>query len=695
MKRFFFLGLFLAITTLTAMCQQQADPVIFEIGGKPIYKSEFMKNFLSSIGKDVDAPATACTWEKRQELESFAELFVNFRTLLADAYARGYDTLPSLVKELKGYRDELAAPYLIDSATMTQLLKEAYERNKWSLHAVHILVKCRTNASPADTLAAYKEALGYYERVMGGEDFMTVAKEANEIRFKREMVPPDDPRRRDNGDLGNFSVFEMVYPFENAVYALEPGQISKPVRTSFGYHVVKLLSKSRFCGKTTFQHIWCASNTQEGYAEFKAREAYEKIKNGANFNAICRDYSDDQSTAENGGLLSDLTVRQMPSEYIEHLANMQPGEVSEPFETSYGWHILLLRQKDSLPSYEDMAPYYKQRMTRDIRSQQPKEKFIEQCKQKYTFLDYTKMYMKKVKGQKEPQALASLSESRTALSDSLFVRRWHFNDTMVSDMRPLFSIGDREYTAVDFLKYIEANQHAGLAYDLDVYLNKSYDAFVKEMVFEYADSKLESENVEFGELIEKYRNELMIFSYKDDMIWTKALLDTVGFTEYYNVYSKMHSIDKEEDAPYFWNERAKVTVVRVDDSSYMIPSKAVKTVNKATKRRLTRGQLYDVLNDAMGDSATFKVEEKMIEDGKQEMLSKSEWKVGVYVKPLAKGYEVIRVDGFVAPCLKSIKEARGYYINDYQMFLEQQLIEKLRREYDVMIHQDVIDEITY
>ena len=197
------------------LCAQNTDnPVIFEINGKKIYKSEFMKEFLRSVGKDPKAAPTACTYEKRQALEEYAELFVNYRTKLEDAYALKFDTLPDLIKELSGYRNELAAPYLIDSVTMNNILREAYQRNHYALQAAHILIRVDPNASAEDTLKAYNKAMECYKRAKAGENFYELAYENSEERVENNILPTDDPRRKNFGDLGTFSVFDMIYaPF--------------------------------------------------------------------------------------------------------------------------------------------------------------------------------------------------------------------------------------------------------------------------------------------------------------------------------------------------------------------------------------------------------------------------------------------------------------------------------------------------
>lgn len=697
MKKFIFLTLSCCFA-LALHAQSTADPVIFEINGQKILKSEFRREFLRSIGQDPSAPSTACTYEKRQALEEYADLFVNFRAKLADAYAKGMDTMPSLQRELSGYRRELAAPYLIDSVSLLNILHEAYDRNHYSLHAQHILVLCAPNASPDDTLKAYNKAMDYYNRAIAGEDFLALAKEANEVRFKQEMIAPDDPRRRDNGDLGNFTAFDMVYPFENLAYGLEVGEISKPGRTSYGYHVVKLVDKNPYFGKVTFQHIWCADRSN-GSGEAVIRDAYRRLQEGEQFGKVCIDCSDDQSTSTNGGLLSDLTIRQIPAEYVARLAGLKEGEYTAPFHTSYGWHIVRLGHYDTLPSFEEMVPIYKQRLVRDSRSAGVRRAFVDQCKERYQFVDYTQMYMKQAKNSKAPKRmLASLDECKQLVNDSVFTRRWTVSGKVVTDQRPLFKFADKEYTTQDLLRYIDANQHSEREYDLGLYVENRYQAFIDQELFNYADSQLENEYPEFRDLVEEYRNGLMIFAYNDEQVWSKALLDTAGFEAFYARTAPTHDIDNPEEASYFWDERAQLMRITVDDSNVLAPAKTLKLIQKAQKKGWTTEQFAQALTASakVGDTLQhITVVADLVEKGATQQLKSSEWRVGTYGRPVGKGYAILWVQSIKDPCLKSITEARGYYVNDYQNYLEKQLIERLRRQYKVKVYQEVLDEVTY
>lgn len=671
----------------------QSDPVLVEIGGQKIHKSEFMKEFLRSIGQSPEAAPTACTYEKRQALEEYLELFVNYRLKLTDAYLNQFDTIKSIKRELSGYRKELAAPYLIDSATMQMILREAYDRNRYAIHASHILIRVDKNAAPADTLAAYKKAIEVYAKANAGGDFNKLAIEYSDDPSAKGDLGQGMQRRGNAGDLGTFTVFQMVYPFESAAYALEPGQVCKPVRTQFGYHIIKLHEKIPFFGKCTLQHIWVSSKNPN--AQQVANDAYIQLKEGKDFAAVAKNYSDDR--AENGGYTPNLDMNQMPVEYVSHVSSLKEGEFSEPFRTVMGWHIVRLVKKDALPPFEDMVPVYQQRLARDQRNTAPKEEFAMHCKDRYGFTDYTKMYEKKSKKNPKPKALASLDEAVAAMTDSVYRMRWHYSDTMVTDMRPLFKLGNKEYTCVDFLKYIEKNQsmvrNMG---DYATYINGRYKDFTNDMAVAYADENLEVEHPEFKELLDEYRHGLMIFSYNDKLVWGKAIKDTLGLKQFYKDNVTKHSMDNPEDDPYFWNTRANVINIVFFDSISVKPAKAKKIVAKYMSGKINKEEMFAQLEKAgKGEIVPFQAETSVVEEGNSSLLKNNEYKTGVYERSEKKGYRILVVDEVMMPAAKGLMEARGYYINDYQNYLDAQLVKKLRTCYGVKIHQDVFDAITY
>lgn len=685
---------------LSATAQTATDPVIFEIGGKQIYKSQFMKEFLRSIGKEPTAAPTACTYEKRKALEDYVQLYVNFQAKLADAYAMGLDTTKYLNDELKVYRKDLAAPYLIDSATMMGLLREAYERNHFALHAAHILVPCNESAGAADTLKAYTHAMELYKEALTGRDFYSIAQQEMHDQRKDNIDPTVREKADDvnpyEGDLGCFTVFDMIYPFESAAYSMLPGQIHTPVRSRYGYHIIKLFDRYPYYGKVQLAHIWVSD--RDPNAQGKITSAYKRLNEGEDFGTVAKNHSDDPTTAASGGIMPELACNQLPYEYVEAVAKgLKVDEYTAPFKSRFGWHIIKLLKQEKMPDFESLIPYYKSRMTRGERSTRPQHIFIEQCKQRYNFVDYTKV---KTSKKRNAPYKASLAAVRALVTDSVFSAIFNYDSNQITDMRPLFKIGDREYNSREFARHIYKNKAVRQFCPLDNFVADRYKEFVDDMVLKYADDRLETDNPEFGELIDEYRHGLMIFAYNDVKVWGRALKDTAGFEAFYAMAAPTHSYDDTNDAVYFWNHRARVNVVTVADSACLKPSKARKIVDKAIAKGWGMNDLQAKLQAKVSKKACtaeepVSVELQVVEAGNQTLLSNNEWGKGVYTRATDKGYQFLIVEQILQPELKSRDEARGYYLNDYQNYLEQQNCNDLRKKYNVKIYQDVVDGITY
>lgn len=676
---------------------QTEDPVVFEINGKGYRQSQFLKEYLHSVGKD-DASSTATAAQKRKALEDYAQLYVNFQTKLADAYAMGYDTLADITRELGIYRKELAAPYLIDSATLQSLLREAYERNHYVLHAAHILVPCPENSSPEDTLKAYRHAMEVYAQALSAADFHTVAQQEMKLQRSTDRDPlirqKADEVNPMEGDLGCFTVFDMIYAFESAAYGMEPGQVHKPVRTRYGYHIIKLFDRYKYYGKAQLAHIWISE--KDPSAQGKINSAYRQLQEGVDFGMVAKNYSDDRSTANKGGVMPELPPNQLPYDYVGQVAKgLKVGECSKPFHSRFGWHIIKLLKQETMPEYESMVPYYKSRMTRGERATKPQRIFAEQCKAKYGFVDYTTTRTSKKKS--APYA-ASLDAVRSLVTDSVFSAIFHYDSNWITDMRPLFSIGQEQFNSRDLARYIYKNKKVRRICSLDSFVVDRYNEFIEAKVLEYADSRLEADNPEFGELMEEYRHGLMIFAYNDHMVWAKALKDTVGFENFCAQVSRSFHFGDSADAVYFWNERARVHCYTVADSTLLPKKKAMAVLVKGQKKGWGSDKVHEGLAAKVRGKDASKVLHKMevVEKGNQQLLDQGEWAAGTYLHNVdSGGYQILVVEQILQPELKTSNEARGYYLNAFQNYLEERNNAELRKKYNVKIYQDVLDKIEY
>lgn len=672
------------------------NPVVMEVGGQKIAKDEFMKDFMSSVGERLAAKPGVTEAEKRQALDEYVELYATFRAKLKDAYALGFDTMPNLIEELKTYRDELAAPYLIDSATLERILHEAYDRNHYSLRAAHILIMVSPDATPEDTLKAYKRIMGLRDRIMGGEDFFAVSSE--EVHRQQ----PEAPTRPNEGDLGYFTAFDMVYPFENAAYALKVGEVSMPVRTRFGYHIIKLLDKVEMFGKCDLAHIWLMGQDST-MRKYEINDCYNRLVDGQDFAIVARQ-SDDRTTNGNGGLMPNATLNNIPPEYVDVAQHLKEGEFSKPFFTQYGWHIVKMVRRDTLPPYESMVPYYKQKMTRDQRGEESRKAFTLSSMKRYGIQDLTQTPVPQPKGKKrkkkEPVKMqASLQQLYDIVPVEATRNRWNYNDSMVTDIHPILTMPGKSYTTLDLARYISTHQRGERPLKSEYFVNMKYSDFIDSVVMVYVDSRLEKDNPELAAVVEEYRHGLMIFNYNNAMVWRKALHDTAGFADFYARESSTKRMDNPDDSVYFWKTRARVVTVNVVDSACMAPAKAAKILKKALKKNKGSLEMKDMLTEAVGKKCTaprpVSVAPDLVEMGHQNLLSAGQWQKGVYLSPKTKGYRVVVVEEVMPPMLKGQMEARGYYMNGFQNEVERKHNDMLSKKYNVKINYDVVKQISY
>lgn len=676
--------------------QVQNNPVVLEVGGRQIRQQEFMKDFMQSMGDNLVSKG-ASEAEKRAALEEYVELYANFQAKLRDARSMGMDTAADLRAELAKYRAELAAPYLIDSVLLSKIMHEAYDRNRYALHAQHILVKVGADASPEDTLAAYNRALELRKRVLEGENFHDLAIE--EVR----RLNPEARVKPDEGDLGYFTSFDMVYPFENAAYALEPGQTSMPVRTRFGYHIIQLIEKVEFYGKVNIQHYW----NRNSNAKQEVMLLYEQLASGTPFEFVARQ-SDDRSTAETGGLIEGAEMRQLPAEYITIISRLKDGEISRPFLTRYGWHIIKLVKSEQLPSFEKMEPFYRQRMVRDLRGSASRKSFAAHSRVKYGIVDLTttpvpqkgKKNKKNKKNNTEVKMMANFDGLMPHLDRKVLAGHWEVKDSVFKENPVLVRVPGKEYKLLDFVQFIRNTAGNYPRTELDYFVKERYDAFLDSVTIAYADTQLEKEHPEFAELVDEYRRGLVIFNYNERMVWTKAIKDSIGFAGFYARESAKKSLQNPADSIYFWRTRARVVVFDVDDSRCLDSDKALKILRKALKKDLSVADMQDALQKKV-DSKKCESEEpvknslEVVEQGRQSLLADDQWKRDVYVAHSGKGYRLLVVQDIIDPCLKGQFEARGYYLNSWQNEVEENLCRDLRSKYRVKINKNVVAGIHF
>lgn len=637
---------------------QNTDQVLMNIAGENITKSEFLgvyqKN--NTKGEAID----------KKSLDEYLDLFINFKLKVKAAEVLGLDTIKSFRDELGGYRKQLAQPYLIDENANMALLDEAYKRKGEDIRASHILIRVDKNALPADTLAAYNKAMQIRKMLLKGENFGKLASETSDDQSAKDRQQEGRTIRGNKGDLGYFTVFDMVYAFETGAYRTKIGEISMPIRSEFGYHLIKVTDRKPAMGKAQIAHILFlfpknATAADSAAVKAKAAAAYKKLLAGTDFTAVAKEFSEDKGTSDKGGVLPWFGVNRMVPEFIENIAKLkQAGDYSAPFQTNFGWHIIKFIEQKPIGSFEENKTDLKQKLTKNDRSVKSEESFVAKLKKEYNF----------------SQEIKARDEFYTVVTDSVFKNKWKATDA-AGLTKKLFSIGQKTYTQQDFAKYLESKQKNATGQSIPAFVNATYYAFVTESCMAYEDNQLEGKYPDFKALMSEYHDGILLFDLTDQKVWTKAIKDTTGLKEFYEKNKK----------DYMWPERLNASILSFTDA------KAIKLARKFVKKSFSNAQILGRLNH--DSTIVVTIEQKKFVKGDNSLIDGIAWQKGVSADMPTDSTHTgfIVVHGVVPPEPKLLGEAKGLITADYQNYLEKEWIATLRANYPVTVNREVLNSI--
>lgn len=646
-----FLLLTFTLITFSFGANAQKDPVVMTIDNQAVVKSEFLRVYLkNNTNPQFD----------KESLDNYMDLYKKFRLKVAEAHDLQYDTIPALQRELAGYKKQLAQPYLVDTTKNHELINEAYDRLKHEIRASHILINVPKNATPADTLKAYKRIMELKKRIDGGEDFASVAKGLN---------GSEDPSvTKNGGDLGYFTAFQMVYPFESMAYNTPVGKVSMPVRSSYGYHIIKVDDKRPARGTITAAHIMVVFQKNESRSEIEAaekkiNEIYAKLQNGEDFEKLARLYSDDQSSKSKGGELAPFgsgTNQRMVTEFEDAaFALKKDGDYSEPFKTDYGFHIVKRIHYTPLGTKAELIPQIKQKINQGDRSKQSENSFIDQLKKENKFKD------------KSEKGLKWFYEN---IDSTIFAREWKAPELKKNAW--LFKYNKEKYDSKDFLNFLEKK---GMSRKVPIrdYVNKEYKEWQDEVIMTDEKGRLEEKYPAYKSLVQEYTDGILLYEIMKDKVWDKAIKDSTGLQAYYE-----NNIGK-----YQWPERIEGTIYSSVDKENLIEAELLSQIDTLSMR--------DILKKINTDSElNLKAEHgKFIQNDKEPLVGRK-LKVGnSEIFQFGDKYYFVKIDEVIPAGPKELYETRGAVIQDYQEELESNWLEELSKKHKVTINKEVLYKI--
>lgn len=627
----------------------QTKDVLFTIDDNPYYTDEFIRVYNKNLDLVKD--------DSQKDLDKYLELFLGYKLKVQKANKVGLQYGTNYQNELKSYRNQLSKNYVNDSKVTNELVKEAYDRLQQEIRASHILVLLDEGATPEDTLKAYNKIVDIKRRLDAGEDFVTVAKQTSE-----------DPSVKDNnGDLGYFSAFRMVYPFENAAYKTNVGQVSKPFRTRFGYHIVKVVDKRINRGEVTVAHIMILKNTDEAQnakAKSTIEDIYQKIQQGESFETLAQQFSEDKSSAPKGGVLQRFGSGQLSSEEFENVAFelKDKKQISKPFETQFGWHIVKLIDKHPIRTYDEMKTELEEKIRKDERSLLITNSLAKKLRSKYSILKDVKILVK----------------IKAVVTDEFYAQTWDVNEKTKAIKGVVLTINkDKKLNANQFIDFIIGKQKSNIkTKPISRLVDELFEKFIDEQLIAYYNENLENEFPDFKNIMEEYRDGLLLFDLMEKEIWNRAKNDTIGLNEFF----------KNNISNYQWKKRYNVDILSSTDA---------KIIEKAQKY-LKKGKSLDY------------IKEQLNKGGKVNIMSKSglyeeDYDVLTQYQNVSKGvtsivskdkyYFVLNIIDEKPAGAKELSECRGKVISDYQQYLENHWVDELKKEFSIHINQEVFSKV--
>ena len=614
---------------------------VLQIEGENVSLEEF-KNIFYKNNNNVDIT--------KEYLDEYMELFVNFKLKVREAEELGLDTNLSFINELEGYRKQLAKPYLKNNEFDSQMLDEAYSRMLIDISASHILFSLNENDSKEDKDNVYNKALEIRQSIINGE-----------ISFSKAAVKnsDDESALTNKGNLGYFTAFMMVYDFESAAYGLNSGEISMPVLTKYGYHLIKINDRREALGKVKVAHIMF--NTGVGASKEKLNEASDKINranellaSGEAFELVAEKFSEDRSTAVKGGILPTFGVGKMVPKFEEVAFSLKNvGDISAPFATKFGYHIIKLLEKQPISEFDIIKADLKRMIAKDSRSELSQKSLIKKLRGSY-------------KVRNNANAFASFRKNAV-----LKVANGEFKNNNVNNAS-LFTIENNIITVNEFAKYIVKNQSKGSDID-DLYVN-----FVDVSLLRYEESNLETKYPQYEALLKEYREGILLFDLTNKNVWQKAVEDTSGLLSYF----------EDNQATYFFNNRLDASIYSCENKT--IAKEVRKYIYKKKRGSLSNEQILEKINS--NAALSLKIESGIFEKGDNEYIDTIDWRAGISSDIVLEdgSYVIVDVNKLLPARNKSINEIRGKVISDYQNHLEKAWLTILKSKYSVVINLETL-----
>lgn len=622
---------------------------LFTYGGSPVDKAEFIRAYNKNKTPVAD---------KEKALREYLDLYVKFKLKVKAAMELRLDTLPQLQYDAQSFRSQIEDSYLNNEKALNDLLNEAFTRSQKDLHVLHFFVPVDQSLKPEDTLKAFTSINAFHTALRSGKTDYDNLNATSPVKVKQS-------------DFGFITIFSLPYEYENIVYGLKMGETSKPYRSKNGWHVFKLIDDRKAVGKWKIAQVLLSfppgatAEAKKTY-EKRADSIYQLLVKGEDFGKMARWFSDDKVSYSNNGELAEFGSGKFEASFENEVFKLaRDKEISKPFLTEYGYHIVKrISQSPVSADKNDAANQFelKQKIQQDSRINFAKDQFLKEILKQVGF---------KKTGSVTDAELFRYADSVIAKPNS---------ETGNAVLYPItgktvYTYAKTKLSGKDWLDFVRSYKGSGELYQGEsnaALLNK----FVTTSVMDYYKKHLEDYNADFRYQMDEFKDGNVLFEIMERNIWGKASADQAGLQKYYN----------DNKGKYLWNASANIIVFNC----------ANKTIAEEARAALLSGKNWKKIaeesnNNIQADSGRFELTQIPVTvDPKTAEGYVSE----IVVSPVDGNASFVKlVHHYSANLQRSFDEAKGMIINDYQNILEEKWIEELKAKYPVKINDTVFQSI--
>ena len=619
---------------------------VFTYGKNAVSKDEFVRAFNKN-------PVTGT--DRKKALKEYLDLYINFKLKVQAAYDSKLDKDATQQYELENFRKQLADNIINDEANVKALVKQAFDRSQKEIHLQQIFIEVPQNA---DTTDAYKKIQVAYKQLKEGKDFGVVAKEFS----------GDETAKQSNDDLGFITVFTLPYEIENEVYSLRINSFSPPVKTNAGYHIFKNAGERKPLGSRRVAQILVAvpPNATIEDKNMAAREAdslYNLLANGTEFGGLAVTVSNDLSSSNNRGELPEFTVGTYNADFENVAFSLKnKGDISKPFQTTYGFHILkLLEAKPVSTNFNDPVTFagLQEKVARDNRLEISKRELIQK---KLTTIKYKPSTIK--------------AEDLYIFTDSAIQKRNVLSVNGITENTQIFSFAKQNIRAGDWVKFVKSRPQSPYLTNKDRY-KELYKEYIATTADEYYRNNLGTYNNEYSKQLKEFKEANLLFGIMEKNVWGKANNDSLGLDQYY----------KQHKSKYRWSSSADAIVVTCNNSTTARELQQKLTAKPTEWRRITGNSGTDL----SADSGRYELSQLPVQE-------RTNFTPGLITSAVENKNDGTFTFNYIIhvynePGQRSFEDARGMVISDYQQVLEDNWISELKKKYPVKVNQVIFQSM--